>query len=835
MILTKNTFEPQLTSLDTARRAPLFRRTGKLVAVFAWLIIALIQPVAAQVYIQIVNDSGLPDSNVWVKVPGYAIGSNPTTTPSDLFVDLGNTNPPEPTSVQLSTLPTDGTTISSISGNTDTVYTCQVDYVNSGGMYFTYNTPFTFTNGLTPSPPPNSAGNAYRYDYAEFTINDTNAANNAIDVTYVDKFGIPLQLEWFNGASSNLVAGSYVYLSTMSLVKAFENAGLGQAIFSLGSSDISAGWTYSGPDSYTNFARILAPQKVSGTTSSVFPYPSITNYLNSLAGNPFWMNGAAPQGGYYYVGYEASIDPNSSGWEVTLAPTTNYPPYMASILGAAGALPYTSTITFEISNTNASQYVYGAPVGPGYYSVNGISITNTTSPTYKVETWMIGDVLSSLNFGFWGGVYGTNSADWFSTMKWTAFPFGSARPTNDGYYNPYAALIYDYADPYSFAFSERITPDVLMTPTNGDTVRITILPDNRLDSPVVSTGLITTNSITLNWNAVTGAGGYQVNVLRPLGVPSILTSGTSYTLTNLQAGTPYEVSVQATNVVNGNPIATPARPVYATTTGTYLSVTNATGNNLIPVKITFGASDTYYQIGAVYVNGFQMLRTNSVNTTPWLNTNGQPIGWIASPGTNQVVLTVVDSNNRVIFNNWLQFDLAQPFTFTNDGTNADGLVSFDTTNSAISDIVMGGQKLSQPAPAVTGPPNVIVGAIPGFGASVVGVTNYLGSATNFIISLPASAVTVGLSYVPAETRKFAPVGSSLPSAPTWGSLVRLPNGDFQLEYTNDSTLNFNVYASTNFVDWKMIGTGINLSPGLYQFTDSNASGYKYRFYQLRSQ
>ena len=43
-----------------------------------------------------------------------------------------------------------------------------------------------------------------------------------------------------------------------------------------------------------------------------------------------------------------------------------------------------------------------------------------------------------------------------------------------GYYNAYAALMYYNADAYTFAFSERITPDVGMAVENGDVVRITI-------------------------------------------------------------------------------------------------------------------------------------------------------------------------------------------------------------------------------------------------------------------------------------------------------------------------------------------------------------------------
>ncbi|MEI9865919.1 MAG: beta-1,3-glucanase family protein, partial [Limisphaerales bacterium] len=515
-----------------------------------------VSPASAQVTIEIINDSGQADTNVFIKVPGklWPGITNSPITPTNLFADIDNNTPTNPTSIPLSTLPTSGQVVSPISGMTNTVYQFTADYVTSGSIYFTYGQPFTFTNALQPSPPPDSFGNVYRYDYAELSINDDAAANNAMDITYVDKFGIPLQMEWFRG--TDLIAGSYVYASTKTLVDRFTTNGLGQAVFALGATDITPGWQYSGPDSYTNFARILAPQKVSGTTSSVAPYPSVTNYLNSLVGSAhaFALNGDSPQSGYYYVGYQVSLDTNASGWVVTLTQTTNTPSFNpADIYG----VQYTSTITFGIGRTNASQFVYGAPVGVNFYSVNGVLVTDTNSPSYPVEVWMIGDVLSALNFGFWGGVYGANSEDWFSKVQYSAFPFGSARNPNDGFYNPYAALVYNAADPYTFAFSERITPDVLIAPTNGDRVRITILPDDRLDSPVVLTpsgNAIKRNAITLNWSPVAGATGYQVNVFATIGIAStnLHASVLSYTFTNLLSGTPYSFSVKATGMAHGN-------------------------------------------------------------------------------------------------------------------------------------------------------------------------------------------------------------------------------------------------------------------------------------------
>jgi hypothetical protein len=62
----------------------------------------------------------------------------------------------------------------------------------------------------------------------------------------------------------------------------------------------------------------------------------------------------------------------------------------------------------------------------------------------------------------------------------------------------------------------------------------------------------------------------------------------------------------------------------------------------------------------------------------------------------------------------------------------------------------------------------------------------------------------------------------------------LGSGAFQFAYTNGSGQSYSVYASTNLVNWSAIGAATQISPGLYQFTDANATNSPRRFYQLRS-
>ena len=799
----------------------------------------LSQPVSGQLTIQVVNDSGLSDTNIYIMVPGAA---GATLNPQSLFVDKNTgTN----ASVALSTLATNSwgtfTLVSPISGNTNKVYSFQASFISSGAIYFIYNNSFVFSNGITPSASPDggNGGSGYRYDYAELTYN----GNNDVDLTYVDKFGIPLQLEWFHGtntAATNLLAGSYVYASTKTLANLFAANGFANAVFSLtnagtASGNITPGWQYAaGTNPYANFARIVSPEKASGTGASVSPYPGVTNYLNSLINHPFTLNGASVQGGsvtvtyevtnaittnflYYYLGYQTSVATNNvGGWTFTLAYDPKLVPasYDLAAMGAVAnsttnvtptgttnvvnlPVPYTNTITFSIPDTNttvcASALIYGAPVGTNY-SVNGTPVTNFTHPSYSVEAWMLGDVLSALNFGFAGGIYGTNSAQWFSKVAWTSYPYGWAQPSpyNDatnGYFNPYAGLMYYEADAYTFAFSERITPDVGLPVESGDVIRITLLPDDRLDSPipVVQTNLTTTNSITLSWNPVAGATGYRVNMLRPLGMASANITSTSHAFTGLAAGSPYVMSVQAVGTNSGNPIITPARPISATTAGAFTPAANGT---LTAVQVSCSLSDPLYQVGYVSINGVQLFRTNSINISPWMTATGVPARWLAAAGTNQVCVTVQDNSGNVLFNDW--------FAFVLTATNA--------SQYAVSDYVLYGQETGTlPALTTTSP---------------------------FSPSLANYNLCFTLNYIPAEIRKYAPVSIAPTNSPVIISDVSsLPGGGIRFSFNVPAGNNYAVEASGDFTHWRTNSTGTGV-PGGESYTNAAGSN-SVQFYRIK--
>ena len=101
----------------------------------------------------------------------------------------------------------------------------------------------------------------------------------------------------------------------------------------------------------------------------------------------------------------------------------------------------------------------------------------------------------------------------------------------------------------------------------------------------------------------------------------------------------------------------------------------------------------------------------------------------------------------------------------------------------------------------------------------------------------------GASSVPASMQwdelrfglTWADVTPPGPPAPVaLSGLVMLPNGAFQFGYTNNSSITFTVFASTNLLSWQSIGVATQVSAGVFQFTDGAATNLSRRFYQLRS-
>jgi hypothetical protein len=73
-----------------------------------------------------------------------------------------------------------------------------------------------------------------------------------------------------------------------------------------------------------------------------------------------------------------------------------------------------------------------------------------------------------------------------------------------------------------------------------------------------------------------------------------------------------------------------------------------------------------------------------------------------------------------------------------------------------------------------------------------------------------------------------------PPPPVLTGLKKLPNGAFQFGYRTSVVKTYSVYASQDLIDWTPVGSAAEVEPGVFEFTDPNATVFGKRFYQLRS-
>jgi len=108
--------------------------------------------------------------------------------------------------------------------------------------------------------------------------------------------------------------------------------------------------------------------------------------------------------------------------------------------------------------------------------------------------------------------------------------------------------------------------------------------------------------------------------------------------------------------------------------------------------------------------------------------------------------------------------------------------------------------------------------------------------------LIAGGTTLQSFYVATQAAElYTPSSSSspTPTPPTIADTKRLPNGEVHFSFTNTPGARFSVLATTHptlpLNDWMVLGGVVEVSPGQFQFTDTQATSYANRYYRLRSQ
>lgn len=403
--------------------------------------------------------------------------------------------------------------------------------LTSGRLIFSYYGP------VASNQDPNLA--SVRFDKVELTY------PGAANLTAVDFFGIPFKLQSLD-INSNVLQTLAYYTSTNTLVPLLTAIATNTKVQTTCPA-ATPGCT-SGTPCTGSFARVLSPSILPSSSSD---YPSMQPYVISVKGQTVTIAGT----------YEGPIG---------LSPNTYK--YTGTFSQDDGSITLSGTMT---AGSPKTLKVVGTTLASAIYTING-SYTVENNPAQvsdnDVYAAIYRDLVSGFDFGYVGGKYGSNSNAWYGTTPYNP-PYACARSTNDGFFNQYASVIAANSDAYGFPFSD-VNQHVQVGLNSGGTgpvhtLVITILPDDMLDAPIITSSSSTDNSITIGWPAISGATGYKVSVSPPL-VAQIIDAGmsTSKTISSLNPGTPYTVSVTAYKGASSSE----AIPISITTTGSPMVV-----------------------------------------------------------------------------------------------------------------------------------------------------------------------------------------------------------------------------------------------------------------------
>jgi len=654
--------------------------------------------------VQVVNDSGHSDYEVFLLLTGKGIKDaagvhhafsvsgvtsiDPDTTSNPATgTPLSCLNAPSPCSTPIQQATSGGQPLTVRSPYTGAknlpVYEFTMTTVGSGVLYVSYDTPVTYPVAPTVTAP-------YRFQPLEFSYADFTVSNG--DLTSIDFYGIPLELTTYApGDTAFKVPQDLVtyYSSTEGILNAMlavsSNMQSAMVAKSCSSSPCTTAAFVPGTTPYKDFLRVIGPNQVAApgasplpppATGSVppWPYPSFAGYLTSLQNYTFKEKDDKLVSSFVfdYTGTVLPMTPQTTatcldpslagnGWLIKLTGTTN-----------ASTLPSNADIciplvTDRTKNNNVDYLIYGAsqsceaigiydPVSGKRYPCTDGATSNETLAN-SVYGWIQADVLAAINFGYLQGKLDDangvgHSGTWYGLPP-VPYPFARARKTNDGYYNAWAALMYNLSDAYGFAFSDRNgrpSPDISF-PVGG-TVRVWILPDKRLDAPQV-TATPGPSSITVAWPPVNGADHYAVTWSPPyqpqrMTVPQPQSGNVSAVLPVSTGGTPYLVTVRALDADETKGSAEVS--VYTRTTGQQPQspAGNASthfGLNWTPPPSIFGSSaPDLYIAGTKYTYdpGTGAGTYSTTSTTPIVTGPPTTTSGLTATGTGLAVIETID-------------------------------------------------------------------------------------------------------------------------------------------------------------------------------------------------
>ncbi|HWA87475.1 MAG TPA: hypothetical protein VG710_14700 [Opitutus sp.] len=298
------------------------------------------------------------------------------------------------TSVPLSSLPKSGTLVSTLSGRTQNIYSVTAQTLDSAVVYISTQ-PLTYLDAA-----PAIAMSAVTYQTVEITTGASGGATTS-DVTAIDYFGLPVQIESVNQTGGATADRRTFYFKKNTIVQGLKN---------IGATLNPAGGLYLGP------GQVAAANK-----GSPSPFPSFHAYLKNLAANktklsiagtqnfgapnPAMVYGISLGGGYQSTyGYDtviAELPPKGSGnFQATMTPQ----PGKNSFTGAPSFYPPAANIesmTINLAAPGANgggydQVIYGATLNAQSFAINLSS--GSLLPALPATDFSVGAGTSTTSF-----------------------------------------------------------------------------------------------------------------------------------------------------------------------------------------------------------------------------------------------------------------------------------------------------------------------------------------------------------------------------------------------------------------------------------------------------
>ncbi len=593
----------------------------------------------------LVNDSDFEDEDVYLLLSANGKTDTGTTATQLAVYEIG-TGSDSVSSLPLSQLTSNSAIVSPLTGKTLKIYEFDPTLVVSGRLWVSYGAPLTYKKG--DIAPDNSE--TVRYDKMELGYNPASGdPTGYFDLTAVDFFALPMQLEVLANVQDTMAfRTSTFYSSTQSLLSSLNDldpTSMSASFLKLEGEAATPGWDPKTDDLGT-FLRALSPATLvsvvpptEGAPFSPAPYPSFRAYLENLVsqGTAVTLKGANGVDGGVLTNwaYQATVSPDGTGgFLIVCQPISAMTPPPQGSLGDPNypndpTLPSDLTVEIPLTAEFVDQFIYGVPANA--FRIKDLDCYLTPYASNSVYADIGGNILAGLNLGYVGGRYGDDGTYWFDEIPGFP-PYGAARTdAKDGYYNPYAALLYNLSDAYSFSISDRLQTGNPLVTTSPDqpVLRLTLLPDERLDAPSNLTATVVAKqespSIQVSWDAsatpstssaftLTGYevtvtdGTFQVVAPNTKSPPTSMTPNHTVietdantfttTVTSLNPGTAYRVSVVAKGTA-GDKVVQSAEGPFVVLATDLASPTQSSGETIaysmgvsLPADLPDGVSAT---------------------------------------------------------------------------------------------------------------------------------------------------------------------------------------------------------------------------------------------------